>query len=147
MLWAMDASELLDRCQSLVTLVAAAAGDGERDRRVSQRVIDAAGDAGLFRAIVPTSLGGSGFGVEVLANATRIVAHGCPATAWTLSFLALHAWLLAKFPAAGRAELFAAGPSPFAPAPLAPTGRALPADGGFVVDGRWEWATAVAHAD
>jgi alkylation response protein AidB-like acyl-CoA dehydrogenase len=143
----MQATELLDRCASLVATVTDAAPDGERDRRVPQRVVDAARDAGLFRAIVPTSLGGSGFGVDVLANCTRILAHGCPATAWTLSFLALHAWLLSKLPAAGRAEVFAAGPSPFAPAPLAPTGRAVPAAGGFVVHGRWEWATAVAHAD
>jgi len=147
MLPAMQASELLDRCASLVAVVAEAAPDGERARRVPERVIDAARDAGFFRAIVPTSLGGAGFGVDVLADCTRVLAHGCPATAWTLSFLALHGWLLSKLPPAGRDEVFAEGPTPFAPAPLAPTGKAVPADGGFVVDGRWEWATAVAHAE
>ena len=40
------ATELLDRCESLVPVVADAAADGERDRRVPQRVIDAARDAG-----------------------------------------------------------------------------------------------------
>lgn len=143
----MTAAELLNRCGSLIATVADAAPDGERERRVPERVIAAARDAGLFRAIVPASLGGSGFGVDVLANCTRTLAHGCPATAWTLSFLALHGWLLSKLPAAGRDEIFQKGPTPFAPAPLAPTGKAVPVDGGFVVDGHWEWATAVAHAE
>ena len=101
--------------------------------------------APLFPAVVPTSLGGLGLGLGSLAQGTRILAHGCPATAWTLSFLMLHAWLLAKFPPEGRAELFAPGPAPFAPAPLAPTGSATAVDGGFMVNGRWEWATAVWH--
>ena len=57
MLSAMQATDLLARCDSLVSLVRAAAPDGERDRRVAERVIDAARAAGLFHAIVPASLG------------------------------------------------------------------------------------------
>ena len=68
-------------------------------------------------------------------------------SAWTLSFFALHNWLLTKFdPALGR-ELFAPRPWVLAPAPLAPTGTLTAEDGGYRVSGRWEWATGVLHAD
>lgn len=143
----MDHDEFLHRCESLVPALAAQADAAEELRRVPDATIDAVRGLDLFRVVVPTSLGGHGLGLATLAQGTRILARGCPATAWTLSFLMLHAWLLAKVPPEGREELFARDPAPFAPAPLAPTGKATAVDGGFVVDGRWEWATAVAHSD
>lgn len=143
----MDHDEFLRRCETLVPQLAAQASEAEAARRVPDVTIDAVRDLDLFRVVVPTSLGGHGLGLTTLAQGTRILAHGCPASAWTLYFLMLHAWLLAKFPPEARAELFADEPAPFAPAPLAPTGSATAVEGGFVVAGRWEWASAVAHAD
>ena len=143
----IDHDEVLHRCHDLVPALGERAAEGEALRRVPEATIADVCDADLFRIIVPTSLGGHGLGLDSLAQGTRILAHGCPATAWTLSFLMLHAWLLTRFPAAGRAEVFADGPSPFTPAPLAPTGSATPVDGGFRISGRWEWATGIAHAD
>jgi len=43
-------------------------------------------------------------------------------------------------------EVFASGPV-LAPAPLAPTGRGSPADGGVRLTGRWSWATGAMDAD
>ena len=43
--------------------------------------------------------------------------------------------------------MFASGPAPRAPAPLAPTGKVTRTDGGFRLRGRWEWATGIMHAD
>jgi alkylation response protein AidB-like acyl-CoA dehydrogenase len=143
----IDHDELIRRCEELVPRLADRAAEGEALRRVPDATIDDVRTADLFRVVVPSSLGGHGLGLESLTQGTRVLAHGCPATAWTLSFLMLHAWLLTRFPAEGRAVIFADGPCPFAPAPLAPTGTATPVEGGFRVSGRWEWATAVAHGD
>jgi alkylation response protein AidB-like acyl-CoA dehydrogenase len=143
----MDAVEAVKRAESLVELIAERAAEGEQARQVPQEVIDAIAAEGLFEIVVPTSLGGHGLGLEPLAEVTRTLAHGCPATAWTVSFLMIHAWLLSKLPDEGRAEVFAHTTAPFAPAPLAPTGTATPVDGGFVVNGRWAWATASAHGE
>ena len=140
----MDATEAVKRAESLVEPVAAHAAAGEEARQVPQVVIDAIDAEGLFELVVPASLGGHGLGLEPLAEVTRTLGRGCPATAWTVSFLMIHAWLLSKLPEAGRHEVFADS-TPFAPAPLAPTGVATPVDGGFMVNGRWEWATASAH--
>ena len=133
-------------------------GDGSRTdrtggRRRARRRLPAATfkdvtDNDLWRLVVPTSLGGHGLGIEPLANGTRILAHGCPASAWAISFLVMHSWLLTKFPAEARAELFLPErPYALTPAPLAPTGTLEAVDGGFVVTGRWEWATGLPNAD
>jgi 3-hydroxy-9,10-secoandrosta-1,3,5(10)-triene-9,17-dione monooxygenase len=143
----IDHDELLRRCAAIGPRLAERAAEGESIRRLPDATITDVREADLFRIIVPTALGGHGLGLDSLAQGTRVLAQGCPASAWTLSFLMLHAWLLTRFPAEGRALIFAEGPCPFAPAPIAPTGTATPVEGGFRVSGRWEWATGIAHAD
>ena len=43
-------------------------------------VLSAVHQAGILDAVVPTSLGGSGLGLAALCDATRVLAHGCPAS-------------------------------------------------------------------
>jgi alkylation response protein AidB-like acyl-CoA dehydrogenase len=143
----MDENEFVERCAALAPELAAGAADGERQRRVPDRVLARIEDTDVLRAIVPPSLCGHGLGLRALCDGTRALANGCPATAWTASFLMLHAWMLGRFPAVGRAELFANGRIPTAAAPLAPTGTLTPTNGGYRVAGNWEWATAIAHSD
>ena len=143
----IDDHEFVRRCEALVPGLDARAEEGEALRRLPEATMCDAREAGLLQAFVPTSLGGHGLGLDALAQGTRSMAHGCPASAWTLSFLMMHGWLLSRFPAAGRAEIFADGPIALAPAPLAPTGSVTVEAGGFRLTGRWEWATGVAHSD
>jgi len=143
----IDHGEFLRRCEALVPGLDARAEEAEELRRLPDATMKEVRDADLLRAVVPTALGGHGLGLDALAQGTRVLAHACPASAWTISFLMMHGWLLAKFPAAGRDELFADGAIPLAPAPLAPTGSVTVVDGGYRVTGRWEWATGVMHGD
>ena len=144
----LTADEVLARCEAMVPALIERADEGERERRLPDATFKDVTDNDLWRLVVPTSLGGHGLGIEPLANAARILAHGCPASAWAISFLVMHSWLLAKFPAAARDELFLPErPYALTPAPLAPTGTLDAVDGGFVVTGRWEWATGLPNAD
>ena len=121
--------------------------EAEALRRLPDATVQAAVDAELFAMVVPPSLGGLGLGLDTLAQSTRILATGCPASAWTLSFLVMHSWLLARLDPGAHAELFPEPGYALAPAPLNPTGTATPVDGGFRLTGRWEWATGIEHAD
>lgn len=137
-----------DRCASLVDLLDQHAATAEQSRRVSDEVIAAAHDVDLFRAATPTSLGGYSVPFDDFVSGTRIMAHGDVASAWTLSFLVMHGWFISQFPELTLNEVFADGAdAPLAPAPLAPTGKIVPTDGGFVLNGRWEWATGINHAN
>ena len=140
--------DALDRCARMVGPLTDRADSAEQLRRLPDETMSDLLAADLFRMVVPTSLGGHGLGIETLAQCTRILGQGCPASAWTISFLIMHSWLLGKFPAEARAEMFTTSrPWALAPAPLAPTGSAAPVSGGYRVSGRWEWATGIEHAD
>jgi alkylation response protein AidB-like acyl-CoA dehydrogenase len=142
----VDHETHLRRSGELASVMAEHAPEGERLRRVPDATMAAVVQADVLRCATPTSLGGQGLGLDSLAHGARLMAHGCVASAWTISFLQLHGWLLSRLPAASHQELFGAG-LPLAAAPLAPTGTVTPTDGGYVLSGRWEWATGVEHSN
>lgn len=149
----VDSVAWVDRVAGLAELLDAEAVEAERIRRLTPTVMQAAAELDLFRMVVPTRFRGAGAGLADLVGVTRALSTGCPASAWTLSFLVMHNWLLTRFPEKLQQEVFGGTPGyGLVPAPLAPTGSMRPAtdvDGrpGWEVTGRWEWATGVRHAD
>lgn len=141
------------RVQELAGILDAEAVRAEELRELTPAVLDAAAGSGLFSMVVPQRWGGEGAGLAELIDTTRILATGCPASAWTLSFLVMHNWLLTRFPEELQQEVLGVAPGyGLMPAPLAPTGRLRSTTGpdgepGWEVTGRWEWATGIRHAD
>ncbi|MDO9336303.1 MAG: acyl-CoA dehydrogenase family protein [Caulobacter sp.] len=123
------------------------AQEAEALRSVPEATVREAAQAGYFHLLAPTTAGGAGASMTTFLEVGRRLARGCPSSAWTLSFLALHAWLLCRFEPELQQALFRDGAMPLAPAPLAPTGKAEAVEGGYRISGRWDWATGVNHAD
>lgn len=145
---AMSRQEILRRSEAMAERLSLRAAEAEELRRLPDSTMADVVDTDLFAMVVPTSLGGHGLGVDTLAHSTRLLAHGCPASAWTISFLVMHSWLLGKFGPRARAEFFTPDkPWALAPAPLAPTGTMSATGDGYRLTGRWEWATGVSHAE
>jgi 3-hydroxy-9,10-secoandrosta-1,3,5(10)-triene-9,17-dione monooxygenase len=122
------------------------AGEAEKQRRLPQATIADYQDSGLARLLLPKRYGGCQAEFPEILEVVRLMAHGCTSSAWTLGFYTLHNWMLALFGEQAQDEVFADGPV-LCPAPLAPTGRATPADSGVRLTGRWSWATGIMDAD
>ncbi|WP_156763693.1 acyl-CoA dehydrogenase [Mycobacterium sp. 852002-50816_SCH5313054-b] len=122
------------------------AEEAERLRRLPAATVSAFRETDLFRVLLPARFGGLQAPFPELLQPIRLMAHGCASSAWTLGFYALHNWLLSLFDPRAQEEVFAFGPV-LAPAPLAPTGRGTPIDGGVRLTGRWSWATGAMDAD
>lgn len=116
-------------------------------RELPQATIDDALASGIFKMLVPAERGGHGLGMRSIGEMARILAHGCVSSSWTLFFLVLHNWFIARGPRELQEAVWSDRPFVLMPCPLAPTGSAVPADGGFELTGRWQWATGVQHAD
>lgn len=148
MVTSLSAAEILTRVDALAARLGDRAQEAEHHRRVPASTVDEIVRDELWPMVVPTSVGGHGLGFATLAESTRRLARACPATAWTVSFLTMHNWMVNAFPAEARAEAFqVTRPYALVAAPLAPTGTISPVDGGYLVSGRWDWATGVHHAD
>jgi 3-hydroxy-9,10-secoandrosta-1,3,5(10)-triene-9,17-dione monooxygenase len=129
-----------------IARLAGRASEAEKLRRLPQATVDDYRNSGLARLLLPKRYGGTQAELPEILEAVRLMAHGCTSSAWTLGFYTLHNWMLALFGGQAQDEVFADGPV-LCPAPLAPTGRAVPADGGLRLTGRWSWATGIMDAD
>ena len=73
--------------------------------------------------------------------------EGDASTAWVSNFYIEHNWILSQFPEAFQKELFANRSYILAPAMVALGGNAVPEDGGYRINGRWQWASGIMHGD
>lgn len=122
------------------------AAEAEQLRRLPSATIADYRESGLARLLLPARYGGRQAEFPEILDVVRRMAHGCASSAWTLGFYTLHNWMLALFGEQAQDEVFADGPV-LCPAPLAPTGRGIPVDGGVRLTGRWSWATGVMDGD
>jgi len=121
------------------------AAEAEELRRLPAATVADFRAGGLAHLLLPARYGGQQADFPEILDAVRR-AHGCASSAWTLGFYMLHNWMLALYGEQAQNEVFANGPV-LCPAPLAPTGRGVPADGGVRLTGRWSWATGIMDAD
>lgn len=136
-----------DWADAFAVRLGARAREAETMRRLHDETMREAHEAGFFALLAPVGVGGQGSTFAEFMDVVRRLAHGCGSSAWTLSFLSLHAWMFAKLGAEAQAVFYKDGAMPLAPAPLAPTGKAVKVEGGYRVSGRWEWATGINHSD
>ncbi|MEZ0350702.1 acyl-CoA dehydrogenase [Mycobacterium sp. pR1184] len=129
-----------------VARLAARAEEAEQLRRLPAATVSEFRQSELFRLMLPTRFGGLQASFPEVLEPIRLMAHGCASSAWTLGFYTLHNWMLSLFDPRLQDEVFASGPV-LAPAPLAPTGRGTPVDGGVRLTGKWSWATGAMDAD
>lgn len=122
------------------------AEEAERARRLPAATVADFRASGLAGLLLPARYGGRQAEFPAILDAVRRMAHGCASSAWTLGFYMLHNWMLALYGEQAQKEVFADGPV-LCPAPLAPTGRGVTADGGIRLTGRWSWATGIMDAD
>ena len=122
------------------------AAEAEELRRLPAATVADFRAGGLAHLLLPARYGGQQADFPEILDAVRRMAHGCASTAWTLGFYMLHNWMLALYDEQAQEEVFVDGPV-LCPAPLAPTGRGVPADGGVRLTGRWSWATGIMDAD
>jgi 3-hydroxy-9,10-secoandrosta-1,3,5(10)-triene-9,17-dione monooxygenase len=118
----------------------------EELRRLPDATVADLGASGFTDLLVPKRYGGLQADFPTILDPVRRMAGGCASSAWTIGFYALHNWMLALFGERAQEEAFVTRPF-LAPAPLAPTGRGLPAEDGIRLSGRWSWATGVMHAN
>ncbi|MGX9673507.1 acyl-CoA dehydrogenase family protein [Mycobacterium sp. HM-7] len=129
-----------------VTALGERAAEAEKLRRLPDDTVRDLIASGFTELLVPARFGGQQAPFPDIFDPVRRLAHGCTSSAWTIGFLALHNWMLALFGEQAQQEAFDSRPF-LAPAPLAPTGRGLPVDGGIRLSGRWSWATGVMHGN
>jgi alkylation response protein AidB-like acyl-CoA dehydrogenase len=132
------------RAQALAPMIATAGDRIEAERRIVPDVVGALHEAGLFRMLLPVSLGGSGADVVAFNQMIEAIAAADASTAWCLA-QQVASTQAANFmdPKIAR-EIFASPNGAVAWGPPAGA-KAVAADGGYIVNGRWRFASGSEH--
>ncbi|MBI5320561.1 flavin-dependent monooxygenase [Bradyrhizobium sp.] len=141
-----DVAELKSRLASLRPQIEARALATERACRVPAENIAALRAIGYFDIVKPARFGGYEHDFDVLVDLNIELAKSCASTAWVAGLLAAHQWLIAGFPEAAQRDVWDDNPDAVACGSYAPAAKAVSADGGWRLTGRWAFASGCDNA-
>jgi 3-hydroxy-9,10-secoandrosta-1,3,5(10)-triene-9,17-dione monooxygenase len=133
-------TEFVNRAAALVPRLRELAPWGEDNRRLHPECVEAIADAGILGMRVPTRYGGYACDLLTLVDVLTEIGRGDGSAAWTVGVWSICNWLVALFPDEVQEEVYAT-PGVRVCGLLSPGGTAMPADGGYIVNGQWAFNT------
>ena len=140
--------EAISRARALVPALRERAEPSESDRAMPPETIRDLHESGIIRALQPRRWGGMELDYVAYVDLPLEIARGCASTSWNLANLMMHHWLLASYDERAQQEVWGENPDALIAAAIAyPQGRGRKVDGGFVIEGRWNFSSSVDVAD
>ena len=135
----------LEAARRLAPSVQAAADEADAIRELPPEIANEIAEAGMFRALVPRSLGGWELELPTYVNVLECLAMADGSIAWCVNQGAVFATNSAFLPRETAAEIWADRCMVVANGP-SPTAEAEPVEGGYRVNGRWAFSSGICHA-
>jgi alkylation response protein AidB-like acyl-CoA dehydrogenase len=135
----------LDCVRQLAPTIRAHIDSIEQERRLPEPVVRGLIDAGVFRMLMPRSLGGDELEPMTVCRVIEEAATHDGAVAWCTMIGAANGYFGGLLPAESAREVFADRDVVLA-AVFRPTGVAEAVGGGFRVKGRWPFASGIMHS-
>ena len=129
---------------ALLATIADRAADTEAQRRLPADLAAELARAGLFRMLVPTSLGGAEVDVATLFTTLEHLGRADAATGWCVMIGGTTALISAWLPLEHAREIWA-DPGVITGGVFAPMGRATVDGENYLVSGRWAWGSGSAN--
>src|ERR1700716_3816976 len=135
---------LIERARALAPLIMAEADESERTRRLTQPVVSALMENGLYRVLLPQSVGGAEAPAEVFMQMREEVAKADASTAWCLGQCTVCAMTAAYLDPEPAREIFGAPNGILAWGAIAHEVQVVP--GGYRATARWDFASGSRQA-
>jgi len=139
---------MVARAKSLIPQLRDRAARTEELRRLPPETERDLHEAGLFRIVQPTRVGGSELDYVALVDCAEQLGKGDASVAWNFANLASHHWMLAMFDKQAQDLVWDQDPNALiASSFIFPAGRARKVDGGYRLRGSWPFSSGVASCD
>jgi 3-hydroxy-9,10-secoandrosta-1,3,5(10)-triene-9,17-dione monooxygenase len=140
--------EALARARGLIPFLREQAPHCEKLRRLTPEVMDALHRQGLLRYFQPKARGGMELSFLSYFDIPEMLSRGDISVGWTVINLASHHRTIAWYPPRAQEEVW--GPNPdvgIASGIAFQQGRGVPAEGGVVLSGEWNFSSGTDHSD
>ena len=140
-------ADVLAATRRLVPEIRERAAEIEAARRVPADLLERLDAIGCRRLLLPESHGGMGAPIVDAMEVFEELARADASVGW-VTLLGAGSWVdIAGLPRATFDELFPIDGPPRVAGVFSPTGTAVPVDGGYLVNGRWAFASGCEDAD
>jgi indole-3-acetate monooxygenase len=136
--------DLVERARALQPLIAREADEIERTRRLTPAVTSALIENGLYRVLLPQSLGGTEAPLEIFMQMQEEIAKADASTAWCLGQCSVCAMTAAYLDRDAAEEIFNTPPGILAWGAIAHEVHVVP--GGYKANARWNFASGSRQA-
>lgn len=137
---AVMSSDYVERAKALAPRIAAAADAIEEARDLPADLVAALHEAGLFRMLLPRSIGGGELPPAEYVQTLEEIAKADASTAWCVAQISGACTMAASLDHKVAREIFAPGQL-LAMGPANVSGKAMAAPGGYRVSGNWQFAS------
>jgi alkylation response protein AidB-like acyl-CoA dehydrogenase len=142
---ACSSSSPLDAVRALAPRIAEHAEEGERTRKLPLSLVDAIAKAGLFRLLIPRALGGEEVDAMTFVEVIEAISRVDGATGWCVMIGGCYGVFGGYLPAQAAREIYGSDERVISGGTFRPFGRAVVADGGYRVSGRWPLGSGCHH--
>jgi indole-3-acetate monooxygenase len=141
------AHPLVEAALALEPRIRASADQVERDGRLPDDLVRAISETGIFRMLVPRSLGGGEVDPVTQMEVLEAISRGDGSVGWVTAIASGSAWTLAFLRPEVAAEILDDPHAIVAGSLAQPQGaRAVAVDGGYRLTGRWSYGSGSLHA-
>lgn len=140
-------TELVERVHSIGPVLAEGVAEGDRERRLPEATVRAIDDSQVGMLWTAHHYGGLETGVRTLSEVTKTLSWYCPSTSWVVNNINGSNLLAAKFPTRTRDEVFGNNPGAKLASIFVAAGDAVRTDGGYLLTGKWPYASGILHDD
>ena len=137
--------ELIKRARDLAPMLIERAEECENLGRMPDATNKAFEDAGFYRILQPKLYGGYEHFPSVFYNVLMELSKSCPSSGWNVAVLGIHNWMMGIVDPRISEDILGEDSNTRFSTSLAPTGEAKKVDGGYILNGRWSWASACDH--
>jgi alkylation response protein AidB-like acyl-CoA dehydrogenase len=137
---------LVGKATALQELLRRNAPAADANRRVPDENIAALTEAGLFRILKPKRFGGHQARLRTMLEVSSEIGMACGSTAWVVMINNVVDWLIGLMPMKAQQEIFGPSPDVRISGVLTPSDKVKRVEGGYVVSGKWPFASGCLHA-
>ncbi|ANH39876.1 Flavin-dependent monooxygenase, oxygenase subunit HsaA [Nocardioides dokdonensis FR1436] len=136
---------VLDAVRDLLPGLRDRADEAERLRVVPDANIKELEETGFFRLLQPKRFDGFEADPVDFYTAVRDIASACGSTGWVSSVVGVHPWQVALFADEAQQAVWGESTDTRLSSSYAPTGKAVVAEGGYRLSGKWSFSSGADH--
>ena len=141
-----ETTSILEAVRALTPQIQSQLEQMEADRRLPLELAQAMAKIGIFRLMIPKSLGGLEMDLVPALHIFEAVAQIDGSAGWCAMIGATGGTTSAFLTEKVAREIYASNPNVVTAGAIAPNGKAQPVDGGYRVTGRWPFNSGCQHS-